>query len=417
MSIKGQKVIHIFDDEDRPGGLAQQIEARLKKVARGFAPRVLSRKEFEKGLAELQQRRQAARENKKNHKEENKTVFDETDILIVDYDLPAFADGFATGEEVAYLARCYSSCKLIIAVNQYVRRGSNYFDLTLKGAPQSFADLNLTLAQLENPGLWLERWTKPLFRPWYWPLIPSASADFEKRVTTLQKNGVLEASITDTLGFPETIADGLPRVFKAFLCKREDVRTVTFREFVEKSGNGLRGKDQASSDAQVARIAAARVAKWLEEIVLPSQHILVDAPHLVSRFPSLLKRAKGEPPLFDKTIVFGSDADAGVIPTATKEARWQTKHWLSRPVWFWELLVGNETILEVARPWEAEPSPVVFCEDVSRFLSQSATREFLADLPGPFVRRYVVELNAKEGRKYTDALEAVEYDPALRFSV
>ncbi|MEW6128859.1 MAG: hypothetical protein AB1757_17610 [Acidobacteriota bacterium] len=416
MSQRNQRLIHIFDDEDGQEGLAQQMQASLKKVAAGFKPHILSAEEFEGDLEELRQRRQAAREGKEKYKEK-KTNFDKADIFVVDYDLAAFSNAFVTGEEVAYLARCYSSCRLIIGVNQFVARGANHFDLTLKGAPQSFADLNLTSEQLKNPGLWQEQWAKPIFRPWYWPLIPRALVDFEKRLTTLKENGALDKSITDTLGFPETIAEGLPRVFKAFLGKQEDVRAVTFREFVEKSGNGLRGKDRANDDAQVARIAAARVAKWLEEIVLPSQHILVDAPHLVSRFPSLLKRTKGEPPSFDKTVVFGGDADAGVISTSTKEARWQVKHWLSRSAWFWESLVGNETILEVGRPWEAEPTPVVFCEDVSRFLPRSATREFIADLPGPFVRRFVVDPNTKDGRKYAGTLEAVEYDPALRFSV
>ena len=30
------------------------------------------------------------------------------------------------------------------------------------------------------------------------------------------------------------------------------------------------------------------IFKWLERVVLPGQEILVDAPHLISRFPSLL---------------------------------------------------------------------------------------------------------------------------------
>ncbi|MBL8207561.1 MAG: hypothetical protein JNM09_25235 [Blastocatellia bacterium] len=418
MSKQKQGSIRIFDDEDGLNGLARRMEDGLRKVATGFLPQVLSNEEFKKDLDVLRQRRHATRSKQVNQtKNEKKTIFDETDILIVDYDLETFADGFATGEEVAYLARCYSNCKLIIAINQFVSRGANYFDLTLKGSPTSFADLNLTSTQLGSPGLWQEQWTKPLFRPWYWPLIPRALADYKNRLNSLHKDGALDMSITKTLEFPETLANSLPRAFKAFVGKHEDLQSVTFREFVEKSGNGLRAKDAALDDAQIARIAAARLSKWLEEIVLPSQHILVDAPHLVARFPSLLKRKKKEAPVFDKTVVFGCDTDATIDPTVTKQSRWSAKHWLSRPAWFWELLVGNESIVEVAQPWESEPPTVVFCEDVSRFLPRSSVREFIADLPGPFVRRFVVEPNGKEGRKYAGELQDVEYDPALKFSV
>lgn len=414
MSNKRQKHIYIFDDDQGVGGLARRMESVLQEAASGFTTHLLNETKFKEDIDVLRQRQMAARDGNEEKKE---TSFDKADILVVDYFLEDFTDGFVTGEQIAYLARCYSECKLIIAVNQFARRGSNYFDLTLKGAPQSFADLNLTVAQLANQGLWRESWTKPIFRPWYWPVIPQALADYEKRLMTLKKNGALKRPIPETLGLPEAVADGLPRAYKAFLGKHDDVNKVTFEEFVNSSSNGLRGKDEPRSDEQIARIAAARVAKWLEEIVLTSQHVLVDAPHLAERFPSLLKRAKGRSASFDKTATLGSQADAGIDLKVTEQARWLAKHWLSRPAWIWELLVGNEFILEVARPWEAEPSSDVFCEDVSRFLPRAAVREFIADLPGPFTRRYVVETGTQEGRKYATALQDVEYDPALRLSL
>jgi hypothetical protein len=75
---------------------------------------------------------------------------------------------------------------------------------------------------------------------------------------------------------------------------------ISFRDFVTLSGNGLKGKDQAD-DAAVARIAAARLSKWLEDIVLPAQEILVDAPHLVSRLPELLTGDPGRLATWDRT--------------------------------------------------------------------------------------------------------------------
>src|SRR4051812_10875557 len=44
--------------------------------------------------------------------------FDDVDILILDYDLRYLVKGeFLTGETVAFLARCYSSCGLIVGLN------------------------------------------------------------------------------------------------------------------------------------------------------------------------------------------------------------------------------------------------------------------------------------------------------------
>jgi hypothetical protein len=413
MNRKGKKPICIFDDDDR--GLAQQIENKLKRIVKDYDVEIIPFDSFSDAIDSLRNRRQAARQ--RSPEAEGKNLLDETAILIVDYDLPTFHDGFATGEEVAYLARCYSSCRMIIAVNQYVKRGHNYFDLTLNGMPSSFADLNLTLEHLVNPGLWNSTWSKPLFRPWYWPNLYQALVDVDKRISALSSANTLDGSIMDYLRFPEDISETLSRAVKEFLGKKENVRSVTFREFVSDSGNGLRGRDKTLSDKQVARIAAARISKWLEEIVLPSQSVLVDAPHLVSRFPSLLKRMKGERLTFDKTVVFGNDSDAGIDDSSIKHARFTMKNWISRPVWFWEKLVGNDAISEISRPWDSEPPDVVFCEDVSRFLPRSAAREFIADLTGPFVRRYIVDPDTEVGRKYRDCLGNVDYDPALRLSL
>ena len=46
--------------------------------------------------------------------------------------------------------------------------------------------------------------------------------------------------------------------------------------------------DEPWDQGGIERVAAARLGKWLERLVLPGQNVLVDAPHLVSRFPSLV---------------------------------------------------------------------------------------------------------------------------------
>src|SRR4051812_38583181 len=67
----------------------------------------------------------------------------------------------------------------------------------------------------------------------------------------------------------------------------EDVRT-TLDELARGARLGLRRGDEATSKQAVARIAAARTAKWLTRVVLPLQDVLIDAPHLVSRNAALL---------------------------------------------------------------------------------------------------------------------------------
>ena len=91
----------------------------------------------------------------------------------------------------------------------------------------------------------------------------------------------------------------LPREIVEFIEKPAQKRTFSnhVREFVTESGNGLRLKDKISlnddtNDHILARVGAARISKWLERLVLPEQDILVDAPHLVLRYPNLITSDK-----------------------------------------------------------------------------------------------------------------------------
>ena len=120
--------------------------------------------------------------------------------------------------------------------------------------------------------------------------------DFDKRVKEVREN--LDKPICEVLGFDPQLFQLLPRAVVQFIGKGEgkEPAETTFREFVLRSGNGLRSKDVDSSDDVLAsldddvlaRVGAARISKWLERFVLPEQDILVDAPHLVSRYPSLI---------------------------------------------------------------------------------------------------------------------------------
>jgi hypothetical protein len=409
-----KKKILICDDE--PGmreSWKNALEA-IPTVQRGFEVEIISDVEFAGTLMDLEKRRRTAREESTSVPGSTwgDNPFDTAAILIVDYDLFGFKkEDYITGEGVAYLARCYSRCGLIIALNQY---GENNFDLTLKGNPGSFADLNMGSTQLSNQGLWGEPWDG--FRPWYWPLLPLATEALERRAADLL-DGHLDEPIMNYLGFPEEISETLPRSSKEFLFLGNETESVTFREFVTPPGSGLRSKDKTLDDESVARIAASRIAKWLERMVLAGQDILVDAPHLVTRFPSLLTNDIEDREVWNRTASFKGVSSIGIKYKTIQEFRFEKQDWLSRPAWFWRRVSSHDRITEVADPWSTKRPDLVFCEDLSKFLPQNATHEFVADLPSPFVRRFVSNPDSKELRKIAKDLRQVNYIPAVRFSL
>jgi hypothetical protein len=189
--------------------------------------------------------------------------------------------------------------------------------------------------QLSNRGLWSEPWDG--FRPWYWPLLPQVCEAFERRVADLL-DGNLDEPILKYFGFPEEMSETLPRSTKEFLFLGDKAESVTFREFVVPPGSGLRSKDKVLDEESLARIAALRVAKWLERIVLAGQDILVDAPHLISRFPSLLTSETEDQKVWNKTASFKGINSLSIRYRTIQEFRFEKQDWLSRPAWFWRRL-------------------------------------------------------------------------------
>ena len=392
--------VRVFDDVQFLGkGYADQIRS-VKRTSTNLDVDTIDRDQFRQAMEELENRRKHAR-GKPTARE--RCIVDEFDVFIIDYDLLDLPDAasFLTAENVAYLARCYSSCKIIVILNQF---GKNTFDLTLRGPPESFADLNLGSKHLECPGLWGIAGEPGDFRPWVWPVLPQAVSAFQRRVELLKGN--LKEPILSFLGMT-SVAESLPRNVVEFLSGPKDPAKVTFGEFVMKSGNGLRPKDKCASDndEQMARIAAARVAKWLERLVLPGQDILVDAPHLVSRYPSLLKGGRKNVKRWNRTASFASLNKLGIDHAKIEDSRFQKTGWISRPAWFWRDVSKSTDIDEVKDPWNAEQPEWVFCEDTSTFEPPDKCRQFVADLPSPFVQRFV--------RKVAN----VEYTPSVRFSL
>jgi len=399
-----KKKILIYDDDER---FVNELKERLTKlpiVRETFEVEVLSH--FKDSMEILQDRRKLHREGREWNDEPKS--FDDVSIFIIDFDLFKSEEKFLTGEFVAYLARCFSKCGLIVGVNQY---GHNTFDLTLRGHPESFADLNVGQAQLNNPDLWRSAWggARRGFRPWYWPSLPDYLCDLESRVDDVRnsldsENPNKDKPICEVIGFDPELFELLPRSISQFL-GRESAAT-TFRQFVTESGNCLKPKDaQSVNDEILARVGAARISKWLERFVLPEQDILVDAPHLVSRYPSLMVGDITKTETWNQTAQLTNYKQLGLDTEPIESFRLKKDYWLSRPVWFWDKLRECEKIPEVGEPWKRVSLNCVFCEDASRFYEDRMCKEFLAETESPFSRRFVRHF------------KKVDYRPRVRLSL
>ena len=427
---KENPTILIYDDEQgRPEEFEKKLDKGLNQANQSdkFDIILLKDNDFQNAIKALEQRRINFRTKKNIYPKENSTdgaeKIDNASIFIIDYDLldsqagekkeeGELFTGSLTGEIVAYLVRCFSKCKLIVGLNQY---GSNPFDLTLRGDLDSFADLNLGDKQLGNPNLWTgdRKDSGQEFRPWSWPNLCDLLQDFNERVKDVQNN--LDKPISEFLEFDRELFELLPREIVQFIWqdKGKEPYQTTFREFAIKSGNGLRSKDteklkEGVNDHVLARAGAARISKWLEQLVLPEQDILVDAPHLVSRYPSLIKGGKENIEAWNKTAQLVGHKELeelGLKSNLIEDCRFEKDHWISRPVWFWDKLRECENIKEVTEPWLTASPNWVFCEDASRFYNREKCRDFLADTNSPFTQRFV---------KYFDE-DKVEYRPRARF--
>jgi hypothetical protein len=391
--------ILIYDDEtEEAGKIVKRLEAL--KIPDATITR-LSKTEFELQLKTLSNRIDDVRNEKTfylNEDGSNTKTFDSADILIVDYDL-FNANDLLTGEIVAYNARCFSDCGLIIAINQF---GDTDFDLTLRGHPESYADINISIANIDNPNLWGKY--KAGFHPWYWPSLPSFVEDFESKVADVENAIDKGHTVCQMLDIPDQVFASLPRSVAQFVGSA--AHEVKVSEFIEKSGNCFRHGDIKAATYKVlaSRVGAARIGKWIETTLLPGQDFLIDAPHLVLRYPSVLGGA-GKLKDWNATARLSNQDDCKILSSEIEKHRLKKRHWASRPVWIRTRVSEDDKIDEVREPWSAKYSQYCFCEDVSEFDEPKYCTEFVADTESQFARRYVKRLGP------------IKYRPEIRFAM
>ena len=319
--------------------------------------------------------------------EREKCLFDQNDILIIDYDLILVDDDRTqhTGEGIGRLARMYSDCAVVVVFNQYDQFD---FDLSLRGHLESHADLNLTVELLEMPGLWTESpWQG--FRPWSWQTLAKAVESQRARETTFRRN--LDKSIVDTFGIEADDALGMSDSAVGFIAPKardfDGLRAMTFRSFLSMTAASRDVESLLSSDESAAvRFGAARIGKWLDREVLGPQDVLIDMPHLLQRFPFLLGQEVGNVEAWNATI----HKKDGLKQHIDNSYWFEPAICLSRPAVWVRRLEADPKFSEQRSDFDYSLVPdVVFMEDCSVFEDISRGTEFRAGFHNSFDRRYV----------------------------
>jgi hypothetical protein len=212
------------------------------------------------------------------------------------------------------------------------------------------------------------------------------------------------------------VFNGLSRNQLAWLSSGTAPDEVTVMSVIQGGRLGFKPSDQPWDEGGIERVAAARLSKWLERLVLPGQNILIDAPHLVSRFPSLAVVEH-----WDETTRLGPDASTGLNDERLSAHRFTANTWLSRPAWLWPTVSEDRSIDEVRDPFSPVKLTEFFTEDSSVFRDPSWCRPFAADVE-PFSRRFATRpANGRESESAPYAgqygLGGVQYQPQLRFAL
>lgn len=347
--------------------------------------------EVRAGAGELLTRRSAARSEGDIARKPQDCVFDNVDILILDYDLLHIDEQRAryTGEGLARLARTFTECGTIVVVNQF---RNAHFDLSLRGNLWSHADLNLNADLLARPGLWEDGpWEG--FRPWSWQSLNRAVETQRAREELVESR--LGESIVDVLNMEEDDVIGLSDTAFGFVAPEagsfSDFGSRTFKCFLNDAVDGRDALATTDSDpATASRFVAARIGKWLEREVLGPQDALIDVPHLIERYPFLMGNDVAELDAWNAAI-----HDPQKLKAETPEGCWfKPEEFLTRPAVWRHRFEADAEISERRHKYDySDVPPFVFLEDTSEFAPLSEAIEFRAGHHNAFDRRFLRHLS------------------------
>lgn len=369
-------VMVINSDSKESGNWAEIIDNAAGN-AHAFS---LNNKEFRDMMMQLTGRIKSWRNNPNIGYQCDHAV-DSADVVVIDYDLFGLTN--SEGERIAYLLRCFSKCGIILMVDKFC---DNTYDISKTNVIKDFADMHIGSDQLSNPGLWNDS-SSPL--PWHLPVVSNVIANFGKCVDDVESH--IDVPVMQSFNFESD--QNIPyKNVSPFMQWNKRLFDVTFADVVNESASGLYFKDRVP-DSQMHRIAAARVMTLLNRLIVPAQCLLVDAPHLIPRLPSL-SEYRGT---LDETwslYCHKVEPDAGYpINSKADKHKFENAHWLWTPAWIWPSINQDESIMEVRDPWSKSSFDVdrVFCEDTSQFVRESSARKvrFWSDIEPPFHTRWI----------------------------
>lgn len=307
---------------------------------------------------------------------------DSYDLVIIDYDLLGLeTDGrsaWSTGAEVAYAARLMCDVGPIVVVNQF---GTNSFDLTMRRTIISYADFDVGNEQISENSLWMSSGFKD-FRPWHWPDLRKETNRFKEMHQFVLDH--IDQPMMQALGFelydvlsPRFIGHDVVGVLGV-----KGAENVTFRQLVTERRDikvfNILEKDLAiirnMNDSQVARLSSVITWHWLEKVVLQSQEVLSDLPHIASKMPWVINEYSN---LTAWDELCSMESPKGVIDEL-QGFRFEPSCMLTRPA-YW---VGDASAkIMVPKTFEVSKLPdLAFCEDSSSFLKKDDAVSFPSDL-------------------------------------
>ena len=345
------------------------------------------------------------------------TLVDEADVLIVDFDLRDLKDhrGFATGEEIAYSARLFSTAKVIVVVN-HPNTGLNNFDLTLQRDREFRADLYVGYEQCVNPGLWMATPGHHGFLPWSWTPLTEDVQTFDECLAQVKVNA--NTNVLTFFGFDSPDTRPSPELLAYLGLKRDE--DVSFGTLLAKpSLSYVRQKDRAPllNDAgRRDRVTTALLRKWLRRWIVPAQNLLADLPHLASVVPWGILDYKDRQ-FWDRLAECGRALDrcniSDLVQTPVAQQEFARGEWVGRPSFF---LARVRAALEAAGgflpAFKASSMPkIAFAEDLSRFIDLAQAVEYAITLDGEAQVRSVSGAGKVQivGKNY--GLDKVVYAP------
>jgi len=385
------KCILIIDDDKRTAEqYCEKIKKASQKSSEVYSFECLSGDNL---LTEFKKLEKRQNDQRKGEIIELKgTKFDKAELLVLDFDLTSLgrSDTVITGELVAYYALVFSNCGPIISFN----RRRRIFDLSLIGEVRVWSDIDLSGADLSNYGLWAYKWGRN-YRPWSWPFLPYLIRIDNKRIKEAEEG--LDQTIKKFLDIPDDISKVMPRELMQMIGSLDAklIDLAKLRLLFPKDAKVLKNN-------QLARIASRLLARWLDSIVLPGQHILVDLPHLIYRFPALLRNKSRELKVWNNAVRFFAKESKIVGVKKLNKHQFKRNLWLNRDAWWSDRVDNEKSLTNMNKSVDVGAIPV-FAEDASRFYKASECKEFAISIFSPYSRRWVKEFSG------------IEYEPKSRY--